>query len=260
MEQRLILGERPSIDRRTTYLQSLCTHYFSELISSSSMGVPNPLEILQYLCRLVISEWAVTLTYIQREINTIEWKLENGVETSLETFNTFLQQLDTQRRRIIKYETLIQEQKCFWEIQKGGNTIFSHLPSRETATTAIATSVVKDYAEIHKLSGHNIARINQSIDIITARMAVQGARFAIKQNESLQLLAVVATIFLPFNAVASVLAMPEGFAPGKESFWVFWAVAAGLLVVILTLYLARKTWIKFTVSKMFISTCGLTTS
>jgi hypothetical protein len=244
MARNFIPGSRPLIDRRRSYLESLCNHYFLDF-SNSDIGIPNPSEMLGRLFSLTNSEWAVTCTYIQREINIIEWRLENEGEMTLEMLSSFLGQLDQQRRRIIKYKSLVQEQQRFWVAQKSGKTMFGSASSPKIASdAAIAMSVLEDCAEIHRIANYVVSRINQSINIITSRMTVEGMKLAIKQNESLKLLALVATVFLPFTTVASILAIPDEYAIGKKNFWVYWAITCGLLVTITIMYLARRVWIR----------------
>jgi Mg2+ and Co2+ transporter CorA len=195
-------------------------------------GIPHPLVILQDLYRIIASEWIAVTTYIERDLNTIEWRLEADENVTLETYESFLGKLFILRRRIGKYKSLVDEQLelCRNQMPEGwGNS---------TTTTEASIAIQNDLEQVQQLIGRNA----QSVDLITTMMSVREGETAINQNERLGFLTVVATVVLPFNAVAAVLAIQTEYGPGQMKFWFFWVAAvAACLFIWLVFVLYRLT-------------------
>src|SRR5215469_7805458 len=97
------------IDDRASYRTTLL-HCFRHNGLLDQKGIPHPLLILQDFYRLVASEWVAVHTYLERDLGTIEWRLENEKNAKLEVLESFLEHLFTFRRRIFKYGRLLDEQ------------------------------------------------------------------------------------------------------------------------------------------------------
>jgi hypothetical protein len=98
-----------NIDSRESYKSSLV--YCLKLNEiAKEKGVPHQLVILQDLYRIIASEWVTVNTYVERDLNTIEWRLENDRNLGLEDFEKFLGKLFILRRRVGKYKILVDEQ------------------------------------------------------------------------------------------------------------------------------------------------------
>ncbi|CAM1504610.1 Fc.00g022010.m01.CDS01 [Cosmosporella sp. VM-42] len=93
-------------DTRTSYKDSLL-HAFQH--SSYPLSELHPIFVLQSVARIVVSEWIATSAYVERDINTLEWRLET-TDIGLEVFEKLLEKLFILRRRINKYQALIEDQ------------------------------------------------------------------------------------------------------------------------------------------------------
>lgn len=217
--------EPKDMDYRETYRSSF-VHCLKWSPTVQVAGIPHPLVILQDLYRIIISEWIAVNTYFERDLNTIEWRLEADENVTLETFESFLGKLFILRRRIGKYKSLVDEQLelCRNQMpQAWGNS---------TTTTEASIAIQNDLEQVQQLISRNVNRISQSVDLITTIMSVREGKTSIDQNETLGFLTVVATVVLPFNAVAAILAIQTEYGPGQMKFWIFWvaAVAACLFI------------------------------
>jgi Mg2+ and Co2+ transporter CorA len=164
--------------------------------------------------------------YLERDLSTIEWRLENEKNAKLEVLESFLERLFTFRRRIFKYGRLLDEQlqsiltdhPATWD---GGQSSIEHAKQMLAA----------DFAHVQRLFNANATRINQIFSIVMPLISIRDGKASIAQNRSLGLLTVLATVLLPFNAVAAILAIPSPYGPGGDGFWVFWA-ASGVVVLV----------------------------
>ncbi|KAN0106747.1 hypothetical protein V8E51_009623 [Hyaloscypha variabilis] len=155
--------------------------------------------VLQSAFRLVASEWIAASGYIERDINSIEWQLENEA-VGIDGLKDFLNQLYVGRRRVRKYQELISGQL---ELLR--------------ARTAME---------------NNFQRIAQTLQLITSVMQVLQGEQSIQQNVLLGFLAVVATLAVPFSAVAGILGMQTTYGPGQVDFGKFWIISGIVIGVV----------------------------
>ncbi|KAF2007283.1 hypothetical protein P154DRAFT_569168 [Amniculicola lignicola CBS 123094] len=223
----------PDIDSRESYTTSLlhCLAQNADLRHER----PHPICALQDLYRIVASEWIAVNTYLERDLNAIEWRLE-GKTPSVATLDFFLSQLFIMRRRTRKYETLVDDHlqtnlPSSW-LSPGSN--------QQTSSTAISTKVLRsiesDLAQVQVLIHRNNDRITQTVSLITSLMAVIEGKRARTLNQRLAFLTVLATIALPFNVLAAILGIQTVYGPGQKEFWVFGAVAGAITGVVLICY------------------------
>lgn len=194
-------------------------------------GVPHQLVILQDLYRIIASEWVTVNTYIERDLNTIEWRLETDQNVGLEDFEFFLGKLFILRRRIGKYRILVDEQLELFRNQTAESWRHSN------AASGLSHIIQNDLKQVEQLIARNSSRISESVELITSVMSVREGETSIKQNQTLGVLTFVATVVLPFNLVAAILGMqteygfsrPQsgGSEPNQKKTWVFWVASIG---------------------------------
>jgi Mg2+ and Co2+ transporter CorA len=219
------------LDDRASYRTTLL-HCFRHNGLLDQEGIPYPLLLLQDLYRLVASEWVAMHTYMERDLSTIEWRLENEKNIKLEVLESFLGHLFTFRRRTFKYGRLLDEQlqsiltdhPVTWD---GGQSSIEHAKQMLAA----------DFVHVQRLFNANTTRINQIFSIIMPLISIRDSRASIAQNRNLGFLTALATVLLPFNAVAATLAIPSPYGPGGEGFWVFWAASSVVCIVVLVSFL-----------------------
>ena len=219
------------IDDRASYRTTLL-HCFQHNGLLDQKGVPHPLLILQDFYRLMASEWVTVHTYLERDLSTIEWRLENEKNAKLEVLESFLEHLFIFRRRIVKYGRLLDEQ-----LQ---SIVTGHPISWNNGHASIEYTkqmLAADFAHVQRLFNANTTRINQIFSIIMPLISIRDGKASIVQNRRLGFLTALATVLLPFNAVAATLAIPSPYGPGKEGFWVFWAASGVVCTVVLVSFL-----------------------
>jgi len=174
---------------------------------------------------------------MERELNTIEWRLENE-KTSLEGFEFYLDKLFTMRRRVSKYKSLVDDhfQSCLsnrpesWYTRNTStNSSTSPQGIVDASFDEVYRSIQKDIEQIQNLIQRNADRITETVTLITSLMSVIEGKTALKQNQRLGLLTIFATLALPFNAAAAIFSVQTEFGPGGKRFGVFWEVAGSIL-------------------------------
>lgn len=183
-------------------------------------NVPHPLEILQDLYHIIASEWITINTYIERDLNTIAWQLETEKPLSLDKLEGFLEQLFILRRRIFRYQSLVDEQLEIYRKQMPRSWDCSN-----NTLHGVYLAIQDDLEQVQQAIGRNVDRISDSRELITSFMSVRAAEMSLLQNETLRFLTIVATVALPFNLVAAILAMQTEYGPGQGKFWIFWTTS-----------------------------------
>jgi hypothetical protein len=118
--------------------------------------------VLQCALRLIASEWIAASGYIERDINSIEWQLENEA-VGIDGLKEFLNQLRVGRRRVHKYQELIAGQL---ELLRARGM----LPAAWRANSApvILADMRTDFAQARTAMEKNSQRITQTWQLITS--------------------------------------------------------------------------------------------
>jgi Mg2+ and Co2+ transporter CorA len=181
--------------------------------------------------------------YVQGDLNTIEWQLENLLTKAADAgvLQEFQSKLFIHRRRIALYQALIEEQRALLA-PNSDSMPAAWLPARRRLPSAAHQSLREMHADakqVHDIVRRNAERVSQSVELLMSLMSVAEGKLSVKQNQTLTFLTFTATFALPFNAVAAVLGIQTRFGPESGSFWVFWAASLsvwGLIWLIYFLY------------------------
>jgi len=194
----------------------------------------NPFLTLYEGYRIIASEWLVVNEYVKRELANIERHLEKQGSTFRE-LERHLKELYRIRRRCNKDHELVLE--AFWQCEKRGQPLWPHAKERREGRVVKqhTKDLEEDFSYVLGEIGTTIARIEKDINHLMALVAISEGRQSFQENRGISFLTLVATIFLPSSTVATVLGMQTQFAPGERSFWMLWAVAIPLTIMILLL-------------------------
>lgn len=188
--------------------------------------------IAQGINRIVASEWIATNLYIERDLNSMEWRLERN-RVQIHVMENFLVKLFTLRRRIGKYAQLVDEQMRLFREDHMPEAWTAHLP---VPAKGWLLAVQKDSAQVRDLVGKNAERISKTVDLITSIISVRESQESVDQNGSLKFLTIIATSVLPINAVAAIMALDGDYGPRGGKFWVFFVVSVSLTIFIWVIY------------------------
>jgi Mg2+ and Co2+ transporter CorA len=186
--------------------------------------------------RIVASEWLVVNEYVKRELANIERRLEKR-ESTFRELEEHLKGLYRIRRRCNKDHELVMEAKT--QCEKRGQALWkSSSPPLEKAGASSfaeqhANDLEEDFQYVLSNMSTTISRIEKDIGHLMALVAIGEGRQSLQENRGISFLTLVATIFLPSSTVATVLGMQTQYGPGESSFWMLWAVALPLMVLVL---------------------------
>jgi Mg2+ and Co2+ transporter CorA len=198
--------------------------------------------------RIIASEWLVVNEYVKRELANIERHLEKKAlkESTFQELEQHLKELYRIRRRCNKDHELVAEAAS--QCEKRGQYLWPC--SKETSdgnsdTFKFAEQHSKDLEDDFKYVLSNlsttITRIEKDISLLMALVALSEGRQSLQENRGISFLTLVATIFLPCETVASVLGIQTQYAPGARYFWMLWAVALPITVLVITIFFSYST-------------------
>ncbi len=218
-----------------SFRQAIIYHLTKRLSDSPSLlnvAIADCFFILGDVYRLVASEWVVLDEYINRELATIEYSLEREGPGFLE-LETYLKDLYIYRRRSLRYYELISEAKVHCN-ERGQRSWLCDANSDVAADHS--QGLKDDFSYLQTKTQGTAQRIEKDISLLTALVAIGEGEQALDENHGVARLSLLATVFLPFSTIATVLSMQGNYAPGAIQFWVLWATALPLSTVILLLF------------------------
>ncbi|KAF5549526.1 translation initiation factor eIF-2B subunit delta [Fusarium mexicanum] len=203
----------------------------------------HPLVVTQAVARIIASEWISTSAYVERDLNTLEWRLEND-EPGMLILESFLKKLFILRRRIRKYHGLIDEQLQLFR---------KYLPHAWIATDPPATEKTRaymegDFEQLRSTKLDNAARVSNTLGLVTSMIQIRKGEQSVKHNDRLSFLTVIATIVLHFNALAANLGMETSWDPGNPDFGKFWLISGATCASIWISYKSRSPQHRFDLS------------
>ncbi|KAJ9660585.1 hypothetical protein H2201_006843 [Coniosporium apollinis] len=208
-----------------------CLKHRPEIIQDS---INDPFIVLQDLFRIVASEWTVVLTYLERELVTIEYCLEKE-DPTLEELETYLKDLFVHRRRVTRYCLFILEARdaCASQGQKSWPR-----SARDGPALEVSTGLVADFDQLEDLLARLSERITKNINLLTALVSIGEGKLGRAKNQNIAMLTKVGVLFIPFSTIATVLGMEGPFAPGQPKSWIFWVASVlGILLIVALSYL-----------------------
>ncbi|KAF2176590.1 hypothetical protein K469DRAFT_755601 [Zopfia rhizophila CBS 207.26] len=186
--------------------------------------------------RIIASEWLVANEYIKRELANIELRLEK-TESTFQELEALLKELYRIRRRCNKYCELVTEAasqcknrgQALWPSTQHGNAEAISLADRH------ARELEADFQYVLDNMTTSISRIEKNITLLMTLVSIGEGRQGLQENGGIALLTLVATIFLPSETVATVLGLQTRYGPGANKFWVLWAVALPLTLLVVAI-------------------------
>ncbi|KAH7131477.1 hypothetical protein B0J13DRAFT_626555 [Dactylonectria estremocensis] len=234
-----------NMDRRTTYMDSLVL-YMLQNSGFKEEWAYHPFCIIEGISRIIASEWIAVSTYIERDLNSIEWRLESSRDR-IEIHEKFLNQLFTLRRRIGKFKALVQDELQLFKAQAPR----SWMSTPQANVAECIAGMQEDLKQAHSLLEKNSVRVSEAIELIAAIIQVREGEHSTTQNERLGFLTILATTALPFSTAASILGMqtkygpPDGQTDGKGSwvdFWKYSGILLGAFWGFFSLYCVLSRW------------------
>ncbi|KAK4195480.1 hypothetical protein QBC40DRAFT_316010 [Triangularia verruculosa] len=183
---------------------------------------PSTLSLCYYPTRIVLAEWILYTQLMSHYFKYHECKLQD-IENRLHANN--IVDLQRWRRRSIQSQhklRLLAEFIEYW---------LPHEPSDKQPWNL----VLKDIQHLlSQLQQYNRA-LKHVVPMATSMVQLLESRRSMQEAANVGRLTLIATVFVPLSWVAGLFGMSEEYTPGHERFWVYWAAALPLLVLVLLL-------------------------
>ena len=172
-------------------------------------------KVLRGVRSLLLKQWALVHAYVSRDLHEFQSKLQNDLP-DFQLLPTLLKDLFLHRQRCIDYKKVILK------------------------TRGITTEESEHFKRIFD---ELLNTIERQVNLLTTLVSIRETQQGIDDTHAVGRLTRIATIYLPFSTVATVLAMPDNFAPGASKFWVYW-VASLILAALVIILLPFYEWVK----------------
>jgi Mg2+ and Co2+ transporter CorA len=189
----------------------------------SCFNAQNPtLESLAYYpFNIVAAEW---VKYVAVMHNCIKMYEYHGDQLpSLDQFNTDLRELQVWRRR-----SMVSQQKL--------RSIIGQLKARHCHKTTQNMSdislLVEDFEVICTKIEDAGRRLENMLPVVTSLVQIIDARRSFAETTNISRLTILALTFVPLSFVSSLFSMNDYNAPGARGFWVYFAVAIPITLLV----------------------------
>ncbi|KAH6642910.1 hypothetical protein C7974DRAFT_386384 [Boeremia exigua] len=176
-------------------------------------------DLIGYWKKSLAAEWVKYIAVMQHCIKMYEYE---GSQLDLEKFNMDLRELQGWRRR-----SMISQQKI--------RAVIRHLrtqPSLNPEHVSCIDKVLQDYTVIESDIEDAGRRLENMLPVVTSLVQIIDARQSFAETANISRLTVLALIFVPLSYISSLFSMNSENMPGSSGFWVYFAVAIPVTVIV----------------------------
>lgn len=189
-----------------------------------------------FLKKIAASHWNVMLEFIWAKLSDFEWHLGNP-----KVKGTKGQQQPLAQLADISAAVGLFRRRLLW-----------YLDEVESSLRSVGIEAEKESDDegkellliLKRLQGFK-EKVESLTSVVTGMLSVRQADMSQKETKLVSRLTVVALIFIPLSFTASIFSMGGSFLPGSSHFWVYFAAAVPMTVLVLALagLLRGQTWI-----------------
>ncbi len=234
-------------EHKNSFQQSFCHSLRLRCASDNTYlraCATNPFLVLFEGYRIIASEWLIANEYVKRELANIELRLE-GADSTFQELEARLKDLYRIRRRCNKYCELVTEAAS--QCKSRGQPLWPSSKSSPNGnkdeadfTASHAELLEADFQYVLDSMNTSITRIEKDITLLMTLVSIGEGRQGLRENRGIALLTRVATIFMPSEAIATILGLQTRYAPGASQFWVLWVVALPITLLVIALPLLQS--------------------
>ena len=189
-----------------------------------------------FLKKIVASNWNVTLEYVwtklcefERALGRVKITGNRGQQEPLDQLEEILTAVNLFRRRL------------FWYLDE----VESSLRSVGIDIDKESDDEGKELLSVQKRLQGFKEKVESFTSVVTGILSVRQADVSQKESKLVSRLTVLALVFIPLSFTASIFSMGGDFLPGSDRFWVYFAAAVPMTLIILALawLLRGQTWI-----------------
>ncbi|KAK4663970.1 uncharacterized protein QC763_501220 [Podospora pseudopauciseta] len=200
--------------------------YFRQQPPGFMIAEPSILSLGYYPIRMVLAEWILYTLLMSRYLKYYEYTLHD-IENRLHDSDII--DLQRWRRRSMQSRhklILLSEFIDYWLQQESKKQPWDF--------------ILKDIKHVSSQLEHYSRSLENMVPVATSMVQLLDSRRSIQEAANVSRLTFIALVFVPLSWVASLFSMSEDYSPGHKSFWVYFATA--LPVMILVLLLSTVQW------------------
>lgn len=173
--------------------------------------------------KIVVYEWSKYATVLYRCIKHFEYS--NGEVSDflnmLRILDSDLRMLQSWRRRIMASEQKLDIVIRFIRAQEG-----------QSPDDKDVKDMLEDYTHLAKTINMYGQRLENMLPVVFSLVQIVDSRRSFAETANISRLTILALIFVPLTFVSSLFSMGGDMTPGGRLFWVYFAVAVPLTLVV----------------------------
>lgn len=207
--------------------------YYWSAASPPGFNAKDPclLNLAYYPLKIVAGEWVKYAAVMSSSIKEYEYSKREkpAFLQELEKLDRDLRALQSWRRRTMSTK---QKLNSILRLLK----FFECWPNAQEA----ADSLLQDYQYIERNVSDCGARLESMLPTVTSLVQIVDSRRSFAETANVSRLTVLALVFVPLSFIASLFSMNQDLGPGGHRFWIYFAVAIPVTLVVVLL--ARPPW------------------
>jgi Mg2+ and Co2+ transporter CorA len=225
-------------------LDELVHHWSQQPPPMFTPSAPTLQALSYYPFRIVAAEWVNYIAVLGLSLREYELSTSptSDLVAELEKLNTDLRILQGWRRRILSTQAKLRRNIRF---------IRSH--SDPLKPSEDWDDLMEDYEFISTEVVEHGNRLEAMVPLVTSAASLIESRRSLTETANVTRLTILAVVFIPLSYVAALFSMAEEFGPSGSQFWIYFATAVPLAVVVGLIAkppvtFARKVWDRVRVS------------
>ena len=189
-----------------------------------------------FLKKIVASNWNVMLEFVWAKLSEFERAVRSPTVSKKE-----IQQDPLDHLTEILAAVGLFRRRLFWYLDE----VESNLRSVGIAVDKESDDEGKELLLVLERLQRFNAKVESLTSVVTGILTVRQADISQKEAKLVSKLTFVALVFIPLSFTASIFSMGGDFLPGSSLFWVYFAAAVPITVIVVALgcLLRGKRWI-----------------
>jgi hypothetical protein len=194
---------------------------------SFSVEDPSMASLCHFPLKLVSAEWMNYTGIMYRAVKQFEYSTPystpfgNG-QYELAKLNDDMMNLQRWRRRSLSSVHKVKHILRFLRSERSYKTCQED-----------CSNLIEDYEFIADTVEESGTRLERMLPIVTSLIQIIDSRRSLDQTANISRLTILALVFVPLAYISSVFSMSERLGPGESLFWVYFAVAIPVTVLVL---------------------------
>lgn len=233
------------IRQRGTLLEDLQSYWSRTVPDCFDAANPSLQALSYYPLKIVAAEWVKYVAVMHHCIKQFEY--QNKSLPELEQFNRDLSELQAWGRRTFFSQSKVE---ALLRLLRSPN--FRRSRRRESEESDYQLECLAEDLELilHKIQDAG-RRLENTLPIVMTSVQIADTRRTYAEQADIKRLTVLALIFVPLTFIASLFSMNTENMPGSKNFWVYFAVA--IPVTLLVVLIARPPVAIFRVIRSLVS-------